>query len=342
MIRPFGKPPVKSVKTRKASRVLVCGFISLLLSVILLFFISPVPAALLIRLAFEGGMATPPANYAEMRSLVSVVKDLSYPSSYQNNQADIYMSANTPKPAPVVLWLHGGAFVGGDKSDVEIFATSLAAEGFAVVCINYQLAPEAKYPTPLLQTAEAYHWLTAIADDYSLNLNQFFLAGDSAGAHIVAQFAAIQSSQAYATEMAMAQIIPPHTLKGILLFCGPYDVAEIKNTGNALLNFFLDNTAWAYFDTKDWSNQFAAQATIANHITSQFPPAFITDGNTGSFEAHARKLETALLLQDVSVESYFIPLEAEAAMHEYQFKMNTPAGWEAFAKALRFLQTHLQ
>ena len=345
-MRHFGKSTMRESLPSTSKRAALQAFLkgaAFLLAISAIFtLLSPIPAALVIRAAFRKSIAVAPANYSEMENRIDIVKNASYPSALPDNTLDLYLPKNKTGRLPVVLWVHGGAFVGGDKSDVALYATALAAEGFAVVCMNYRRAPEAKYPAPLTQTQDAYRWLKESADLYSFDLNRFVLAGDSAGAHIVAQFAAIQSNSAYAAEMNFEQTVPLHTLKALLLFCGPFDVAKMDAGNNATMNFFIGRAAWAYFGTNDWATQYAHQATISNHVTKTFPAAFITDGNHFSFESHGRELADALEQKGVPVETYFIPSGTETAEHEYQFQMNTAAGEESFRQAVDFLKKHTQ
>ena len=309
-------------------------------AVILFAWLSPIPAVFTIRLAFSKGNAVPPEDYAELASCVNAFKDLRYPSKYRDNFADIYLPKTQNGKIPVVLWIHGGAFVGGSKKDVAIYATALAVEGVAVVCMNYRRAPEAKYPVPVRQTAEAYRWLNEIAEEYDFDMDRFLLAGDSAGAHIAAQFAAIQSNVDYAHALDFEQIVPLPTLRAVLLFCGPFDVAKIGGFKHAVFGFFMRRVAWAYTGARDWTDPRLSQLTIADYITKDFPATFITDGNYLSFEEHGRALAEALAAKGVVVESHFIPREETKAAHEYQFVMNKEVGQEAFQHVVRFLETH--
>ena len=216
-------------------------------------------------------------------------------------------------------------------------AAALAAEGVAVACMNYRRAPEAKYPVPVIQTGEAYLWLRDNASTYAIDHERFIIAGDSAGAHIAAQFAALQSNAAYAEEMNFSQTVPLDTFKALLLFCGPFDAAKISESSNPVMNFFMGRAAWAYTGDKKWIAHLSGQMTISNHITEDFPPAFITDGNSMSFEEHGRQLADALERKNIRAETYFIPFETEKTAHEYQFVMNTSAGRESFRRALDFI-----
>jgi len=327
-------------KKRNPLRYLLISFILLLVFATPAFTLSPVPASMLTRLVFSNGIAVKPDNYDEIKDKVTIIKNLEYPSNYKDNLVDLYIPNQTEAPTPIVIWIHGGAFVGGDKSDIEIYATSLAAEGIAVACINYRRAPEAKYPAPLIQTAEAYIWLKDIANTYSIDINRIILAGDSAGAHIAAQLAAVQTNSTYAVELELEQVIPQDSIKAVLLFCGPFEIAKMDEISSPAINFFMNCTAWAYFGQKNWQETFEHKATIANHITGDFPPAFITDGNTFSFEEHGMALAKALEENAVPAEVYFIPPETETAPHEYQFIMNTPAAQESFEKVIAFVKEY--
>ncbi|GAA0062575.1 alpha/beta hydrolase [Clostridium sp. CTA-1] len=141
---------------------------------------------------------------------------------------------------PTIIWVHGGAFVGGDKDQVDIFATTLASNGYVVLSMNYELAPEAKCPIPIMQLEEFYSHIASIKTKYSIDENQLFFAGDSAGAQIVSQFLAIQTNKKFADKMGSKQRVPKDSIKGALLYCGPYDIEQPSNPNtNFLLNFGL-------------------------------------------------------------------------------------------------------
>ena len=88
-------------------------------------------------------------------------------------------------PAPVVVYFHGGAFVGGDKHPcAPQLAADLAARHVAFACADYRLAPAVRYPAPMRDGARAVQWLRAHAGDYGLDPARVGLMGLSAGAGI--------------------------------------------------------------------------------------------------------------------------------------------------------------
>jgi acetyl esterase len=74
-------------------------------------------------------------------------------------QARVYHPV-TDEPRPVLLWLHGGGFIGGDLRDIEYAASGIAAAGgVVVVSLNYRLAPEDPFPAALYDTVETLAWM---------------------------------------------------------------------------------------------------------------------------------------------------------------------------------------
>lgn len=302
--------------------------------------LSPVPKAFLIKKAFEDGTFVPSADYDHALNETKIVKDINYNSKFPDGKLDLIYPKNRTEKSPIIFWVHGGGFVGGDKSDITGYAVELAARGYIVVNINYALAPKREYPTPVLQLGEAYEYIKENAKKYDLNLNHVYFAGDSAGAQISGQFVNIQTSEEYAKLAKIDAIVNPSTIKGVLLFCGPYNMPELaKIESTKEIQDFMRTTGWAYLGKKNWEGSSEVKiASILNHVTKKYPPAFITDGNTGSFEDQGKALASALESKGVSVDSLFFDKNVSGELaHEFQFKMNTPAGLETFNKVLEFL-----
>ncbi len=95
---------------------------------------------------------------------------------------------------------------------------------------------------------------------------------------------------------------------------------------------------WAYFNLRHWRDSpQATQASTVEHVTPDFPAAFIADGNSGSFERDARKLEARLKENGVYVDSLYYPTEHGKIRHEYQFDFSIPESMECYKRTLAFL-----
>lgn len=319
--------------------MLILGlFLGLCLSIVILFTVSPKPTALLIRRLFEGGVAVKPSNYDEIERLVHIENDYAYNSNYNEGKLDIIKPKEFEGYLPVIFWVHGGAFLGGDKSDITEYAVQIASKGYIVVNINYDLAPSSQYPTPLYQVKEAYQFIEKNAEEYGIDMNRLYFAGDSAGAQIVSQFVNIQVDRGYANLLGIESVVSSDKIKGVLLFCGPYDVSKLSNSDSFLIKFLFKRVGWAYIGERNWTNtDQVKEASILQHVSSNFSPTFITDGNVGSFEDQGKELADKLKNCGVEVSQVFYSTEEAKLGHEYQFMMNTPQAKNTFNKLIEFL-----
>lgn len=301
---------------------------------------SPAPKAFLIKKAFEGGMFEPSTNYENALKETISVKDINYNSKFPDGTLDLVYPKNQKETTPVIFWVHGGGFVGGDKSDIAGYAVELAARGYTVVNINYALAPKRTYPTPVLQLGEAYEYIKENANKYNLKLDRVYFAGDSAGAQISSQFVNIQTSTEYAKLTRIDAIVDTSTIKGTLLFCGPYNMPALdKIESTKEIQDFMRTVGWAYMGEKSWEGLPETKiASILNHVTENYPPTFITDGNTASFENQGKAMVAALQNKGVKVDGLFFDKSVSGELgHEFQFKMNNSTGQYTFNKVLEFL-----
>lgn len=122
---------------------------------------------------------------------IDVARNLSY-GPHERQVMDIFRPANC-RHAGVLVFVHGGAFVRGDKqTSTEIYGNVLywfARRGYVGVNIEYRLAPEATFPAGADDVALAMAWLHEHAVDYGGSAEKLFLVGHSAGGTHVASYA---------------------------------------------------------------------------------------------------------------------------------------------------------
>lgn len=114
--------------------------------------------------------------------------NLSYGTASPAQKLDIYLPENAPRPYPVVVFIHGGAFEVGDKREAtEAFVQRIQrvnAAGLAFVSINYRMAGEAQFPAAAADAHSAVRWLRAHAARYHLDPSRIAVWGQSAGANL--------------------------------------------------------------------------------------------------------------------------------------------------------------
>jgi acetyl esterase len=304
---------------------------------------TPRPTTLAIRSMFERSGAARAARQLAEAPDVRAVIDESY-GPEPDNLLDVY----TPKPAPpaappVVVWIHGGAFVGGSKEELGGYLRTLAARGFATVAVGYTRAPEGQYPTPVRQVVAALGHLTQQAERLGVDAGRIVLAGDSAGAQISAQVAAVCTNSAYADRMGMSPRLDSKSLRGIALCCGIFDLAAINEGGP--FKDLIKAVGWAYSGTRHFRAHtfFTETASVTRHLTNEFPPTFVTAGNADPLLPQSIAFARALEAVKVDHEVLFFPKDHEPALgHEYQFDLDTPEGWAAFERLVAFFGTCTQ
>jgi acetyl esterase len=272
---------------------------------------------------------------------VSTVIDERYDDS-PDAWFDVYSpgaAARQGRRLPTVVWTHGGGFVGGSKVEIGDYLRMIAAAGFTVVGVSYALAPGARYPSPARQLMAALGHLQANADRLHVDPSQLMLAGDSAGAHITAQVAAIATNPDYGELVGVESTITADQLRGVALCCGVYDPSLIDS--DAPLKDFVLTVAWAYSGTRDYrsNDHFMSTMTVTSYVTEAFPPVFITGGNADPLLGQSHALASALESKGVEVETLFYPGDHQPPLpHEYQFDVTLDDGRTALQRLIAFFQ----
>jgi len=96
---------------------------------------------------------------------------------------DVYPA--TGADLPVVIFVHGGGWFRGDKSNVDAKPAGFNARGFVFVSVNYRLIPEVDVTRQMQDVARAVAWVKQNIRQYGGDLSRMFLMGHSAGGHLV-------------------------------------------------------------------------------------------------------------------------------------------------------------
>jgi len=130
-----------------------------------------------------GACSTDDVTEDTTTSTGSTITNVAYASTSSAQKMDIYLPEGNG-PFPVVVIIHGGAFMMGDKSGEASNAAALVANGIAAVSINYRLSSEAQYPAQIQDCKAAVRFLRANATKYNLNPDKIGSWGASAGGNL--------------------------------------------------------------------------------------------------------------------------------------------------------------
>lgn len=281
-------------------------------------------------------------------------QDVKYGTTYPNSYLDVYISdTNKNVTRPTVIVVHGGGYAWGDKSggdplaeksidsDSPDYLVRLAKAGYNVVSLNYALTPAYLYPTPVLQIDEAIRYLQRNGHKYGLDMNQLVFLGGSAGGQLVGQYVNIQTNLTYAKEMLIQPVLDPKSIKAVVFQSALLDASRFAETGDISVNYLFNLLGKLYFDTRHLKNDASVkQSNVITHVSPDFPPSFISDGNTGTFDEQAKDLNTRL--EKIRVPKTFVYFEKNVVelKHGYEQSLDNVYAQKTFSDMIEFLDSH--
>lgn len=139
-----------------------------------------------------GAQEFPSSRPTESKTKASSVRVLKNLVMISHESGDVLADVYLPKreqPAPMVMMIHGGGWLSGDKWNLSDHSRQLAEAGFVAVSINYRLAPKHPYPSALEDCQASMKWLEEHAAEWNGDLERLGIWGYSAGAQLAAMLA---------------------------------------------------------------------------------------------------------------------------------------------------------
>ncbi|MFX1822923.1 alpha/beta hydrolase [Acinetobacter sp. AS5] len=273
---------------------------------------------------------------------VIVQQNIAY-APQQKLSLDLYQPQNIASIGlrTTIVWIHGGGWISGSKEHARGYFKLLAAQGYNVVSVQYQFAPQATYPSQLHQINQALEFLNRYAASYQIDTQNLYLAGDSAGANLASHYAALLTNSAFAKQSGIQPHLQPEQLKGLILHCGIYDLEAFAHTAPnemKIIEWGVFNLIQAYTGERKHDAEFLKQISPIQHITPSYPPVFISGGNKDFLtDTQSLPFVNALKSQQVPVTEIFYPESKAWLIHEYQFFMGKEESQQTFVKTLDFL-----
>jgi acetyl esterase/lipase len=204
--------------------------------------------------------AAPPSQAkgdAANKKTVKTIKDVYYYTGDDQDKIkhrlDLYLPTKV-KDFPVVLFVHGGAWLHGDKTFMgfyPILGRTLAKHGIGCVVTNYRLSPKIKHPEHVKDVARAFAWVYKNIGRYGGKADQVFLCGHSAGGHLVSLLA---TDETYLKAVGLTT----KAIRGVLPISGVYILPD------GFLRIVFGNKPNVYKD-----------ASPIEHVKKGLPPFLI-------------------------------------------------------------------
>jgi acetyl esterase/lipase len=263
-----------------------------------------------------GGLGA--ANFA---SVDPTYYDLVYATVSSAQKLDLYIPTTGSGLFPVVIMVHGGAFMFGDKSEGGGLAgvDQLLAAGYAVASINYRLSGEATYPAQIFDAKAALRFLRANAVKYNLNPDKFGVWGASAGGNL----ASLLGTTCGEAELEGAELGNPDQsscVQAVVDWFGPIDFLKMDEQ-------FAGTSCPANHNEASSPESMLVGAAIQtvpdlvkttnpmNYITADDPPFFIENGTADCNVPPAQSKNLADALSAVIGADKVIYISLDGAGH---------------------------
>jgi acetyl esterase/lipase len=152
--------------------------------------------------------------------------DIPYASLSPAQKLDIYLPEGSG-PFPVIVSIHGGAFMSGDKADVQVVPMLEGVKrGYAVVSINYRMSGEAKFPALVHDMKAAIRWIRANAAQWGFDAQRIAAWGGSAGGYLAAM-AGVSMGVAELEDLSLGNAEQNSRVQAVVDWFGPTDFLKM-------------------------------------------------------------------------------------------------------------------
>lgn len=265
--------------------------------------------------------------------------DIRYGPNEKWNVLDVYRPKETEGKLPVIVNIHGGGWVYGDKELYQFYGMSLAERGFAVVNFTYRLAPEHKFPAQAEDINLVAEWMMKNGETYELDLKHIFLTGDSAGGHLAGLYSCICTNPAYAARYSF-QVPKDFAPAAVALNCGIY--VPVPAEGNqTVTEETQDRELTKALLPGGGTPEEAALINVTKYVTPDFPPVFLMTSIGDYCRPQAAYLEKALKDNNVPYVFKVYGSEEEPLDHVFHVNMREAAGQKCNDEECEFFGRYL-
>ena len=234
---------------------------------------------------------------------------------------------------PVIMFIHGGGWVGGSSKKIADFGKLLASNGYVVANIEYSLAPEYPYPTSTIQLVKALNYIYENSKKYKIDRDKIFIGGTSAGAHLSSQLGCLVADKEYQKQVGVN--VSVSKISGLLLINGVYDFNNVDECHFPGMKQFV----WSYLNEKKYLNhEKIDELSTINHIKKNYPAAFVTAGSKDPLLSQSLELVEKLKKNKVSHTGVF--LDDAKLNHDFIYDLENADARKTYEALVEFLNIY--
>lgn len=262
--------------------------------------------------------------------------DILYGSDAKWQVLDVYRpKALDGAKLPVIVSVHGGAWVYGDKERYQYYCMSLAQHGFAVVNFTYRLAPEHKFPSQLEDTGSVFAWVLGHAESYGFDTRYVFAVGDSAGAHLLSLYCAACTDKGYAGNYDL-RIPEGFVPTAVALNCGVYNMDDEKKKEEVTASLMADLLP------EQGTPEELRLISPERHITDRFPPTYLMTASGDFLKGHALYMAERFTEREVEFEYHFYGTSKKLLGHVFHVNIKMEEAAVCNEEECRFFKKYVR
>lgn len=254
---------------------------------------------------------------------VRVLRDISYISdktqpAADNQILDLYVPTKPYPLIPLVVFIHGGAWLQGDKSEGDDIGLLLAQNGFAVASLNYRFTDKAQYPAQLEDCQRAIAYLRSKAPEYGFSPDHIGVWGVSAGGHLAALLGTLSGDSkdigiSGDSGSLQSDLEKASRVQAVCDWCGITNLASVKEQAGSRTKIDYDTAdgpiARLLGGLAAEKQELAAAASPVNHVSKDDPPFLIVHGDIDDLVpfAQSKELSEKLLKAGVPTKLVVVP-----------------------------------
>ena len=227
------------------------------------------PGYLAVGLGLEKLINMEPEIPADVESF----KDIEYKNvNGKSLQLDIYKPKNSDKPLPLLVFIHGGSWSHGKRSDYMVYLMSFVKKGYMTATVSYRLLKDGPYPACVEDITDAVQWFYRNGEKYGYDPDRIALIGGSAGAHL-ALLAAYEWKKPRAINDTTVTEKSRHRIKAVVDIYGPIDLTTDYAKNQRLVNNLIGHP---YSETPELYRE----ASPISYLDKSDPPTMIIHGTS--------------------------------------------------------------
>lgn len=233
------------------------------------------------------------AFLAQLANQYRVTPNVTYHvASNHENKLDLYIPRNASGPTAVLLFMHGGGWVGGTKEANVLRILPYLEMGWAVVNVEYRLGAVARAPAAVEDGICALRWVIRNAERYNLDTSRIVTSGNSAGGHLALTTGMIPASVGLDRECPGSEEL---RVAAIINWYGIADVGDLLDGPNMI--------SWAveWMGSMEDRFEIAERVSPMTYVRAGLPPTLTIHGDADPNVPHQQAVELHEKLDEVGV-----------------------------------------